>query len=83
MSTIVVEHRDRLSRFGTEHVESALAASGWTLVVLEDTEVEDDLVRDVTEVLMSMCARLYGRGSARRRARAAVETARSAEESPA
>ncbi|MDR8410265.1 IS607 family transposase [Nonomuraea sp. 3-1Str] len=74
-AVIVVEHRDRLARFGVEHVESALAASGRRLVVLEPDETTDDLVRDMTEVLTSMCARLYGRRSAKRRAELAVSAA--------
>jgi putative resolvase len=37
--------------------------------------VKDDLVRDMVEVLTSMCARLYGRRSARKRANAAVKAA--------
>ena len=72
---IVVEHRDRLIRFGLEHLSAALAASGRRIVVIDDTEVEDDLVRDMTEVLTSFCARLYGRRSARRRAAAAMDAA--------
>jgi putative resolvase len=76
VSVIVVEHRDRLARFGIEHLSAALEANGRRIVVIDDTEVEDDLVRDMTEVLTSMCARLYGRRSAARRARAAVRAAR-------
>ncbi|HEX5811981.1 MAG TPA: IS607 family transposase [Pseudonocardia sp.] len=72
VSTIVVEHRDRLARFGVEYLEAALAAHGRTVVVLDDAELPDDLARDLTEVLTSMCARLYGRRSASRRAAAAV-----------
>jgi putative resolvase len=71
----VVEHRDRLARFGVEYLEAALAAQGRRLVVVEDAEVADDLVRDMVEVLTSFCARLYGRRSAKRRARLAVEAA--------
>lgn len=72
VSTIVVEHRDRLARFGVEYLEAALAAHGRTVVVLDETELADDLARDLTEVLTSMCARLYGRRSAARRAASAV-----------
>lgn len=72
VSTIVVEHRDRLARFGVEYLEAALSAHGRTVVVLDDAELPDDLVRDLTEVLTSMCARLYGHRSASRRAAAAV-----------
>ncbi|WP_046471924.1 IS607 family transposase [Allosalinactinospora lopnorensis] len=78
-SVIVVEHRDRLARFGVEHLEAALDASGRRLVVLDEAETTDDLVRDMTEVLTSMCARLYGRRSAKNRAQRAVAAATSSE----
>lgn len=72
VTAVVVEHRDRLGRMNTELVEAALAAHGRRLVVLEGGEVDDDLVRDMVEVLTSFCARLYGRRSARNRALKAV-----------
>lgn len=75
VTTVVVEHKDRLGRMNTELVEAALAAHGRRLVILDDGEVEDDLVRDMTEVLTSFCARLYGRRSARNRAQKALEAA--------
>ncbi len=75
VTTVVVEHRDRLGRMNTELVEAALSASGRRLVVLDDGEVDDDLVRDMTEVLTSFCARLYGRRSARNRAQKALRCA--------
>jgi putative transposase len=55
VSTIVVEHRDRFARFGAEYVEAALAAQGRRLLVVDPAEVDDDLVRDVTEILTSLC----------------------------
>lgn len=76
VGTIVVEHRDRLGRMNTELVEAALAATGRRLIVIDSTEMDDDLVRDMTEVLTSFCARLYGRRSARHRAARALEHAR-------
>jgi putative resolvase len=68
VTVVVVEHRDRLGRVNTELVEAALVAHKRRLVVLDDSEVTDDLVRDMVEVLTSFCARLYGRRSARNRA---------------
>ena len=59
-------------------VESTLAGHGRRLVVLDDGEVDDDLVRDMVEVLTSFCARLYGRRSARHRARSAIASIRAA-----
>ena len=75
VGTMVVEHRERLSRFGFEYVEAALAGRGARLMVMDEAELEDDLVRDVTEVMTSLCARLYGRRSARRRAERALAAA--------
>ena len=80
VGTVLVEHRDRLCRFGFEYVEAALAGRGARILVMEEGELEDDLVRDVTEVMTSLCARLYGRRSARRRAERALSAA--AGESP-
>ncbi len=75
VTTVVVEHRDRLGRMNTEMVEAALSASGRRLVVLDAGEVTDDLVRDMTEILTSFCARLYGRRSAKNRAEKALRCA--------
>ena len=44
----------------------------------DDTELDDDLVRDMTEVLTSFCARLYGRRAAKRKTDAALKAARDA-----
>ena len=78
VSMVVVEHRERLCRFGFEYVEAALAGRGARILVMEDNELEDDLVRDATEVMTSLCARLYGRRSAKRRAERALAAAREA-----
>ena len=75
---IVVEHRDRLARFGVEHLDAALAAQGRRVLVADAGETADDLVRDMIEVLTSMCARLYGRRGARNRAMRAVTAAKNA-----
>lgn len=70
--TILVEHRDRLVRFGFEYIEGSLAAQGRRIVVIETDEVTDDIVRDLHEVIVSMCARLYGKRSAQHRAKKAL-----------
>ncbi len=75
LTTIVVEHRDRLARLGSEYIEAALVGAGRRLLVIDPEEVSDDLVRDMTEVLTSLCGRLYGRRSARTRAARALRCA--------
>ncbi|MFB7757664.1 helix-turn-helix domain-containing protein [Streptomyces sp. NPDC056121] len=62
------------SRKSAEYTAS-LSASERRLVVLDLTETADDLVREVTEVLTSMCARLYGRRAAKNCAARAVAVA--------
>ena len=73
VTTIIVEHRDRSARFGAEYVAGALDARGRRMVVVDDGEVDDDLVRDMTELMTSLCARLDGRRSAAHRAARAIE----------
>ena len=75
---IIVEHRDRLARMNAGLVESALKAQGRRIIVVDDTELDDDLVRDMTEVLTSFCARLYGRRAAKYKAEAALRAAHDA-----
>lgn len=71
--TIVVEHKDRLARFGFEYMEAVLASSGRKVIVVDEAEMKDDLVQDMIDVLTSFCARLYGRRSARNRAKKALK----------
>lgn len=75
VSRIIVEHRDRFARFAVEYVEAALSAQGRELIVVDPAELDDDLVRDMTEILTSFCARLYGKRAASNRARRVVEVA--------
>ena len=72
VNAIVVEHRERLMRFGFESVEAALAAQGRKIIVIEPDEMTDDIVRDLHEVIVSICARLYGKRSAKNRAQKAL-----------
>lgn len=73
MDRIIVEYRGRLSRFGFEMIEAACAAAGKRIIVVEKGEVGDDLARDLLEILTSACGRMYGRRSARNRAKRALE----------
>ncbi len=72
VTRIVVEHRDRLARFGVEYIEAALQAKGRSLVVAEAGEQKLDIVQDFIDVVTSMCARIYGRRAASNRAKKAL-----------
>ncbi|HSW09611.1 MAG TPA: IS607 family transposase [Bacillota bacterium] len=75
VSRIVVEHRDRLGRFGVEYIEAALVAIGRQIVVIETGEQKVDLVQDFIDVVTSMCARIYGQRAAKSRAKRALAAA--------
>jgi putative resolvase len=70
-----VEHRDRLARFGSEYLEAAGSAAGRKLIGVDQTEMKDDLVQGMADVLSRCCARLYGRRAANKRAAKAVAAA--------
>ena len=58
-----MEHKDRLMRFGFEYIDTLMAAHGQKILVVDESEMQDDLVQDMIDVLTSFCARLYGRRS--------------------
>lgn len=78
-SVVVVEHRDRLARFGVEHLEAALSAQGRRIVVADRGETVDDLVRDMIEVLALMCTVCTAASVSRNRAMRALTATKQAE----
>ncbi|HAM49755.1 MAG TPA: hypothetical protein DCP92_03330 [Nitrospiraceae bacterium] len=56
-------------------MEAALAAQGRELLVVDPDEKKDDMVRDLHEVITSLCARRYGKRSATNRAKRTVAVA--------
>jgi putative resolvase len=61
-TVIVMEHRDRLARFGVEHVQAALAAQDRRIMIIDNGESSDGLVREMFEVVTGMCVGLHRRG---------------------
>ena len=51
---VVVEHRDRLARFGVEYIEAALAAQGRTIIIVNEGEQKLDIVQDFIDVVTSL-----------------------------
>ncbi len=65
---IVIEHKDRLTRFGFNYLEQLLATQGRTLEVIFPSDTDNELVDDFVAVITSMAARIYGRRNSKRRA---------------
>ena len=68
MTCIVVEHRDRLTRFGFHYLETLLEIQGRTIEVVNVAENDkEDLLADLVAIVYSFTARLYGQGRAKRK----------------
>ncbi len=70
---IIVEHKDRLTRFGFEMLEEALRASNRKIIVINETEYKEDIGQDFVDLITSMCARIYGKRGAKNRATKALK----------
>lgn len=58
---IVVENKDRLTRFGFNYLRKLLKEQGCEILVMnEDHEDETDLIKDMISIMTSFCCRLYG-----------------------
>ena len=58
---IVVEHKDRLARFGINYIQKLLSLNGRQIEIVNNTESnKQDLVQDFISVITSFCARVYG-----------------------
>ena len=73
VQTIVVEHRDRLARFGVAQLERVMASANRSVVAVDSGERDDDLVRDMIELMTCFSARFCSRRSARNRAQRALD----------
>lgn len=83
IGTLIVEHRDRLTRFGYEYIRQLLETQGRHLEVLFPSDTENELVDDFVAVITSMAARIYGQRNSRRRAeqiKACIERAMQSED---
>jgi predicted site-specific integrase-resolvase len=65
---IVVEHKDRLTRFGFRYLDTLLKNQGRAIEVVNQAENgTEDLLADLTAIVYSFCARLYGQRRAKRK----------------
>lgn len=68
ITTIVVEHKDRLCRFGINYIEKLLKMQGRELEIINPVEDEkSDLMEDFVSIITSFTARLYGQRRTKRK----------------
>ncbi len=68
ITIIVVEHKDRLTRFGFNYIESLLSLSNRNIEVVNLADNgKEDLLNDLVSIIYSFCARLHGQRRAKRK----------------
>lgn len=65
---IVVEHKDRLCRFGLNYIQKLLALQGREIEIVNPVDDDkEDLVQDFVSIITSFCARIYGQRRTKRK----------------
>ena len=67
ITKIVVEHKDRLARFGLNYIENLLKLNNRTIEYINPVNDEkEDLIQDFVSIITSFTARLYGQRRSKR-----------------
>ncbi len=70
VSKVYITHKDRLTRFGYEYLETFFESYGTKIIVTEDMEeknAQEEMVEDMMSLLASFSGKLYGMRSSRRK----------------
>lgn len=68
ISRLIVENKDRLTRFGFEFLERYCKDRGCEIVVINPSEVKEDLVKDMIDIIVCFSSKLYGKRTSRNKA---------------
>lgn len=73
-SILLVEHKDRLTRFGFNYIDIMLKTHNKKLEVINLVDNDrEDLVQDFISVITSFCARVYGQTRSKRKTEALIK----------
>lgn len=65
---IIIEHKDRITRFGFRYLEILCEHINCELIVLNQSETDkQDLIQDFISIITSFCARIYGQRRSKRK----------------
>lgn len=71
---LIVEHKDRLARFGTNYLSLLLEKTGKKLEIVNLADnSKDELMQDLIAIIISFCARLYGLRRSKRKTEKIIE----------
>lgn len=68
INLIIVEHKDRLTRFGFNFIELLMNNECRKIEVINKSDSDkEDLIQDFTSIITSFCARIYGQRRSKRK----------------
>ena len=71
---IVVEHKDRLTRFGFNYLEILAKKQNFEIVVVNKAEDDkEDLIQDLISIITNFCARIYSKHGVTRKTEQFIE----------
>lgn len=75
IGVIVVEHKDRATRFGANYIATLLETQGRRLEVVNLADNgKEDLIQDLVAIIYSFSARMYGQRRAKRKTEQIIKT---------
>ena len=74
ITTIIVEHKDRLTRFGFNYIKTLLEQRPCNILVVNSVDTEkEDLMQDFISVITSFCARIYSKRRTKKQVEKIIE----------
>ena len=75
VNKLVVEHKDRLTRFQFNFIKKIFESYGCEVIVIDSVDVsnEEELATDIMSLMASFSGKFYGRRSAERRKKKKTE----------
>jgi len=71
---LVVEHKDRLTRFGFNYIETLLNYNNIDIEVINNVDTDkEDIIQDFVSIITSYCARIYGQRRSKRKTEKLIE----------
>lgn len=68
ISVIVVEHKDRLARFGINYIQKLLEKDQRRIEIVNNVESDkEELIQDFVSIITSYCAKIYGNRRSKRK----------------
>jgi predicted site-specific integrase-resolvase len=72
---IVVEHKDRLTRFGYNYLEALCKSFDCEIIIINPAlDDKSDLIQDFTSIITSFCAKIYGQRRSKRNTEKIIKT---------